>query len=144
MRGMFGGEIKAFTQENVDAISESGADGGVYIVYKDGKPFYIGRSISNVRHRLYKHSRNIGSKAIAAQNHSRLTFEFTTEIISVEQVEAELVRSFGTYARLIDSEDLSKRNRGNLANVLDPAAKYPNPAVTAFSKRSDPRFRGKQ
>jgi predicted GIY-YIG superfamily endonuclease len=139
MRGLFG-DVKAFTQENVDVIGKKASTGGVYIVDKDGNPFYVGRSICNVYFRLYKHSRNIGSKAIAAQSFSRLTFEFTTNVMSFEQVEADLAREFGTYAPFVDGEDLSRRTQGNLANIISPADKNPNPRITPLSIRSDPHF----
>jgi predicted GIY-YIG superfamily endonuclease len=125
MKGLFGGDIQPFDQEHVDGDAVKKAGGGIYIVYKDDKPFYAGRSMSSVYDRLYRHSRNIGSKAIAAQNGNRLTFEYTNDVMSIEQVEHELIKHWGLYKKRGTGEDLSKRTKGNLANVLDPADKYP-------------------
>ena len=85
---------------------------GVYIIYRNGTPFYIGRSIVSIRDRLLCHANRRGSQRVteALNRGDRLTFEWE-EMGSPHQAEAQLIRGLGTYAKLY----------GNLRKETDPA-----------------------
>jgi excinuclease UvrABC nuclease subunit len=84
---------------------------GVYIIYKaDGTPFYVGRSIVSIHHRLSCHANRMGSRKVreALARGEKLTFEWE-EMWSPHQAEAQLIDALGT------------RLAGNLRRETDPA-----------------------
>jgi len=84
---------------------------GVYIIYfKDGTPFYVGRSRVSIHDRLWKHVRGKGSSKIKEALEKGTPFQFEyEEMISVEQSEAILIKELGVMAF------------GNLRRETDPA-----------------------
>ena len=97
-----------FDAATVDAFVPKGP--GVYIIYLRWYPFYVGRSRVDIRERLLRHVIGAGSTKVAEALgwHMLLEFEFE-EMISPEQVEAELIQALGT------------RVLGNLRSETDPA-----------------------
>lgn len=83
---------------------------GVYIIYADGSPFYVGRSIVNIHDRLYRHATGRGSQKVreALNRGDALTFEWE-ELLSPHQAEAQLIAALGTAVC------------GNLRRETDPA-----------------------
>src|SRR5664279_1825077 len=83
---------------------------GVYIIYQEGDPFYVGRSRVSIFERLWKHVNGLGSRRIkvALDQGIALTFEYQ-EMMSVEQAEALLIREMGVF------------KFGNLRRESDPA-----------------------
>lgn len=83
---------------------------GVYIIYIDGKPFYVGRSRVDIRERLLRHANKTGSQKIREALDRGLQLEFTYyEMMSCEQAEAQLIAALGTI------------HLGNLRRESDPA-----------------------
>lgn len=85
-------------------------EAGIYIIYKNGRPFYIGRSIVNIHSRLCAHASGRGSRKIkeCLVRGERLEFEWQ-ELSSPHQAEAQLIAALGTVAY------------GNLRRETDPA-----------------------
>jgi len=84
---------------------------GIYIIYlKSGDPFYVGRSLVNIRDRLSAHANRRGSRRVieALERGERLEFEWE-ELGSPHQVEAQLIAALGT------------TKYGNLRRETDPA-----------------------
>ncbi|QQZ28863.1 GIY-YIG nuclease family protein [Thiothrix subterranea] len=83
---------------------------GVYIIYKDDTPYYVGRSRVNIYQRLYRHLNGNGSKKIAEilDGDYKLTMAYEC-LDSVEQMESQLIDALGT------------TNFGNLRRETDPA-----------------------
>ena len=83
---------------------------GVYIIYSDGDPYYVGRSRVSVYARLRAHITGRGSRKVAELlgGSHRLTYEYEC-LDSVEQMEAQLIDELGT------------TRFGNLRRETDPA-----------------------
>jgi len=81
----------------IEEIRKVPKDAGIYLIYldKSQKPFYIGRSRVDIRHRLLCHLHGTGSKRIREQLalNTPMKFEWE-EMISVEQAEAVLIKEF--------------------------------------------------
>jgi len=99
-------KLKPFTDRNVKAVPRGP---GIYIIYADGEPFYIGRSTRDIHERLWKHFTRTGSRKVAEAVSQGIALEFEyQEMLSVEQAEAQLIHAFGTY------------KFGNLRRETDP------------------------
>ena len=86
---------------------------GVYIVYRNGEPFYAGRSTVSVRDRLQAHVMGRGSSKIRAALARREALQFEwEEMQSPQQAEAQLISALGLV------------KAGNLRQERDPADKY--------------------
>jgi hypothetical protein len=111
MRGIFG-NLQAFDQLHVLLAPN---EAGVYILWKVSgpkpEPFYVGRSRVSMRGRLLQHWLGTGSRKIAATRKNELAFECQA-MISVEQVEAILIKELPTYPV------------GNLRRETDPADRW--------------------
>ncbi len=85
--------------------------GGVYVIFYDRKPFYVGHSSSDLHGRLVAQLRGLGNHKVgeASQNH-QLQFSYA-EILSFDQLEAALVQELGKNGKLerrrdeIDADD---------------------------------------
>jgi hypothetical protein len=86
---------------------------GVYIVYKNHDPYYVGMSNSSIRDRLLAHISGRGSRKIAEQlgQGNDLTYEWLC-VDSPEQAEAQLIGELGTITA------------GNLRRETDPADEF--------------------
>jgi excinuclease UvrABC nuclease subunit len=97
---------------NLATASVVPSEPGIYIIYaSNGEPYYVGRSRVNIRSRLMSHARGTGSQKVAMVLNSGLLFEYE-ELLSVEQMEAQLIDAFGT------------TRAGNLRRETDPADRY--------------------
>ena len=94
-----------FAAASVDSVP---AEEGVYIVYKNGVPFYVGRSRVDIQGRLRSHLKGTGSRKIASEPRNLLQFEYCN-LASLEQAEAILIR------------ELDTRKIGNMRFETDPA-----------------------
>jgi predicted GIY-YIG superfamily endonuclease len=103
---------KAWTKLSFDESSMGYVNscGGVYIIYKDGNPYYVGRSRKDISARLKSHLKGTGSRKVAELlgTSAKLTMEFEC-LSSMEQVEAQLIKDLGT------------DKFGNLRKETDPA-----------------------
>jgi excinuclease UvrABC nuclease subunit len=83
---------------------------GIYILYLQGRPVYVGRSRVSVKDRLNAHVKCRGSRKVAelVQMQRLLDFE-CEEMMSPEQAEAQLIEMLGT------------TEYGNLRGETDPA-----------------------
>lgn len=72
---------------------------GVYVIYKDGTPFYVGRSTRNIAERLRDHVRGNGSTKVRdiLEKGYKLQFVYYCSN-SPEQFEAILIEDLGTTA----------------------------------------------
>lgn len=87
---------------SADNILQAPGKPGIYIIYKDHKPFYVGRSLSSVRGRLQEHFRHSGKGSSkirkAMQKKSHLTFE-AEALNNAAQAERFLIMALGTKDR---------------------------------------------
>ena len=90
------------------SVSSVPPEEGIYIVYKNGNAFYVGRSRVNIQRRLKSHLKGTGSRKIATELRTSLQFEYCN-LASFEQAEAIVIRELGT------------RSIGNLRFETDPA-----------------------
>jgi len=104
MSGIFR-KFQPFNDISVDKVP---SEAGIYIVYKDGQPFYVGRSRVDIHMRLWRHLHNRGSRKIAVEKKEELSFEYQC-MLSVEQAEAQLIQELATHERF------------NLRRETDPA-----------------------
>jgi len=83
---------------------------GVYVIERNGSPYYVGRSRSSIYDRLRRHLSGNGSRKVAEilNSGATLTVDYLC-LDSVEQAEAQLISYLGTYAA------------GNLRRETDPA-----------------------
>ena len=72
---------------------------GVYVVYDLAGPVYVGRSRVSIRDRLMAHVTGRGNRNLALARHvgasGSLTFSYLCGVASVEQAEAQLIRTLG-------------------------------------------------
>lgn len=70
---------------------------GVYIIYENGHPVYVGRSRVDIRRRLIAHVERRGNRQLAQAlgQGIAMTFEYQ-HMTSVEQAEAQLIMALGT------------------------------------------------
>jgi len=83
---------------------------GVYVIERNGTPFYVGRSRNSIYERLRRHVNGDGSRKVAEILNSGATL--TVDYLcgdSVEQMEAQLIDYLGT------------TQFGNLRRETDPA-----------------------
>lgn len=101
---------KPLIRESLDDKEKVPEGPGVYIIYRAGQPFYVGRSLVNIRERLWRHATKQGSKKVreALSRGETLTFEWE-ELLSPHQAESQLITQLGT------------RVCGNLRRETDPA-----------------------
>jgi hypothetical protein len=95
----------------------NGADDcrGIYVIRRNGSPFYVGLSNGSVKDRLIAHFSGTGSSKIAeqlGQGSVTLSYEWLC-LDNPEQAESELIKELGTYPE------------GNLRRETDPADRYP-------------------
>jgi predicted GIY-YIG superfamily endonuclease len=83
---------------------------GVYIIFTDGTPYYVGRSRRDISARLKSHLKGTGSRKVAGLlgKSYKLTMAYEC-LTSVEQMEAQLIKELGT------------DKLGNLRKETDPA-----------------------
>ena len=88
-------KLLPFVKESVKRVPR---ESGVYILYeRSGQPVYVGRSRRNIRERLLCHLSQRGNRKIAMAIRQGIPLKFEYEpMISVEQVEAVLIRELGT------------------------------------------------
>jgi hypothetical protein len=108
----FMGDRKSLTDNTIGHIPTG--TGGVYIIFRMGRPYYIGRSQDNVKGRLRCHlhcrgNRNVGESIRKGED---LTFAYE-EVMSFEQLEANLIQVYGESGKL-----------GNLRFESDPADRF--------------------
>ena len=106
--------LQPFTADRISSTVPKSPK-GVYAIYRDGRPFYVGRSTSNIKGKLLSLARGTGNPKVrmAVESHCRLQFTWA-EIMSYQQFEALLVKEFGARGRL-----------GNLRSVTDLADRFP-------------------
>ena len=100
-------ELQSFEPRSVQKVPNQP---GIYIIYKDRQPYYVGRSRASMWDRLWKHVHKVGSRKIreALERGVKLEFEYQ-EMASVEQAEAILIENLGVVGF------------GNLRREVDPA-----------------------
>jgi len=83
---------------------------GIYIIERNGTPYYVGRSRVSIQGRLQRHLAGTGSRMVATilGGSDRLTVEFEC-VGNMEQVESQMIDHLGTTAY------------GNLRRERDPA-----------------------
>lgn len=96
-----------FTENGVTHVSNCP---GVYIIERNGTPYYIGRSRVSIQDRLKRHVKGTGSRMVAALlgGSDRLTVEYEC-VGNMEQMESQLIQHLGT------------TRFGNLRRETDPA-----------------------
>lgn len=98
---------RLFNQANVSALKTFA---GVYIIYMQGRPFYVGRSRVSVKDRLASHLAGRGSAKVREAVSMKVRLEFECEELwSMEQAEAQLIDMVGS------------ADAGNLRRETDPA-----------------------
>jgi predicted GIY-YIG superfamily endonuclease len=103
-------DLLPFDAASINAVP---AGAGVYVVYKGGRAFYVGRSRVDIRRRLRSHFKGTGSQKIASEPTGSLKFEYC-EMGSAEHAEALLMMELGT------------RKLGNMRVETDPSEwKFP-------------------
>ena len=102
-----GWSSKDFTKDGIYGIPTCS---GIYIIKRNGDPYYVGRSRRNIYERLQRHVSGSGSSKVAGllKGSDRLTVEYEC-LTSVEQMEAQLIADLGT------------TRFGNLRRETDPA-----------------------
>lgn len=95
---------------NDNGVSHVPNCSGVYIIERNGDPYYVGRSRVSIRERLSRHLSGNGSRMVASilGGSDKLTVEYEC-LDSPEQMEAQLIQELGT------------TNFGNLRRETDPA-----------------------
>jgi len=95
------------------SVNEVPAVSGIYVIYKTGSPFYVGRSRVDIQRRLKSHLKATGSRKIASEPKNSLKFEYC-QMGSAEQAEAVLLA------------ELKTKQLGNMRLETDPAEwKFP-------------------
>ena len=117
------GEAKAWASGSVDEravgrdkLKSDVADcRGIYIIFLNRSPYYVGMSNSSIRDRLIAHFSGRGSSRIAGQldRGNDLSYEWMC-LDNPEQAEAQLIKELGT------------STEGNLRREIDPADRYPD------------------
>ena len=102
-----GWSTKEFTKDGIYGIPSCS---GIYIIKRNGDPYYVGRSRRSIQERLQRHVTGSGSRKVAGLlgSSDRLTVEYEC-LSSVEQMEAQLIADLGT------------TRFGNLRRETDPA-----------------------
>ena len=96
-----------FTENGIGKVSTCA---GVYIIERNGTPYYIGRTRVSIRGRLWRHWQGKGSRMVATLlgGSDKLTVEFEC-LGNMEQMESQLIAYLGT------------TKFGNLRKETDPA-----------------------
>lgn len=102
-----GWSVKDLTPDGVYGVPTCS---GVYIILRNGNPYYVGRSRVNIYRRLKAHAGGYGSKKVAELlgKSDKLTVEYEC-LTSVEQMESQLINELGT------------DKLGNMRRETDPA-----------------------
>ena len=112
--GIFMSALKPFNETQVNKASKLP---GVYVIYKQGTPVYVGRSSRSIRNRLRAHQSGKGNWFVKLIRSSPETsFEYCTTM-SPEQAEAQLILGLKT------------KEYGNYRCETDPALKHIQDAV---------------